>query len=146
MKYSEKTPDQIFKEDLKILLDIKKSVGQLNNAIHDKVALLAISTLKKQHDDLEFVYQGAGVGGLDLIGKRGNKEELVAEIKTITIEKGVTLKGPQIKIIKKDLIRLKKSKAKYKYFIVITDKVENNIKKRLDFKKEFKEIKVLNVL
>jgi len=143
--FSERSKDQIYKNDLKILLDIKKSVGLLNNAIHDKVALIAINILEKKYPLFKFNYYGAGIGGLDLIGKKGNKIELIAEIKTTTIENGLSLRGPQLNNIKEDLARLKNSDVKYKYLIVISEKVEKNIKKRLDFKKDFRNINILNI-
>lgn len=142
---SERSKDQIYKNDLKILLDIKKSVGLLNNAIHDKVALIAINILEKKYRSFRFSYYGAGVGGPDLIGKKENKIKLVAEIKTTTIENGLSLRGPQFNAIKEDLVRLKKSNIEYKYLIVISKKVEKNIKKRFDFEKDFRNINILNI-
>lgn len=139
---SEITKEEIYKNDLKVLLDIKKSVGLLNNAIHDKAALMAINILEKKYPFLKFSYYGAGIGGTDLVGKNKNKIELVAEIKTTTIEIGISLKGPQLTNIKDDLIRLKNIDAKYRYFIVLSEKVEKNIRKRLDFK----GIEILNIL
>ncbi|MFA5080034.1 MAG: hypothetical protein WC472_00195 [Candidatus Paceibacterota bacterium] len=143
---SERSKEEIYKKDLKILLDIKKSVGLLNNAIHDKSALIAISILEKKYPDFKFSYYGAGVRGNDLVGKRGSKIELVAEIKTTTIESGTTLMSPQLSNIKKDLIRLNSLDIKYKYFIIVSEKVEKEIKRRLDFKTDFKDINILNII
>lgn len=142
---SEKSKFQIYENDLKILIDIKKSIGLLNNAIHDKTALIAISVLERKYPRLKFYYSGAGIGGMDLVGKTGNKIKLVAEIKTTTIEKGNTLKGPQIRNIKKDLERLITENVNCKYLILISKKVEKNLRKRLDFKKKYSNIKILTV-
>lgn len=143
--FFEKDKNQIYKTDLKILLNIKKSVGLLNNAIHDKAALLAINILEKKYPSFKFIYRGAGVGDLDIIGKERGRIKLIAEIKTTTIENRTSLMGPQLRSIKKDLVRLKKRKAKYKYLILISEKVEKNIKRRLDFEKEFKDIEIMTV-
>jgi len=142
---SEKSKIQIYRNDLKFLLDIKKSVGLLNNTIHDKTALIAIDILEKKYLSLKFFYCNAGVGGMDLIGKEGNKIKLVAEIKTTTIDRGNGLMGPQIASIKKDLERLVNEKTDYKYLVLISSEVEDNLKKRLDFKKEYPNIKILTV-
>lgn len=142
---SERSKIQIYRNDLKFLLDIKKSVGLLNNTIHDKAALIAIDILEKKYPSLKFSYYNAGVGGIDLVGKKGNKVKLVAEIKTTTIDRGSSLKGPQMMNIKKDLERLVSENVDYKYLILISSKVEDNLKKRLDFKKEYPNIKILTV-
>ncbi|MBU4351429.1 hypothetical protein KKF47_03555 [Patescibacteria group bacterium] len=142
---SERSKIQIYKNDLRFLLDIKKSVGLLNNNIHDKAALIAIDILEKKYPSLKINYFNAGVRGIDLIGKEGNKIKLIAEIKTTTINKGDSLKGPQMKDIKEDLERLVNENVDYKYLILISSKVEDNLKKRLNFKKKYQNVKILTV-
>lgn len=142
---SGKSINQIYENDLKILLNIKKSVGLLHNAIHDKAALMAINILKDTYPEIDFCYKNAGAGGFDLIGKKGKKIELVGEVKTTLIERRNTIMDPPMRNIKKDLERLKNKKVNHKYLILVSEKVEENLKRRLDFKKEYPEIKILTV-
>lgn len=142
---SSKSIIQIYENDLKILLNIKKSVGLLNNAIHDKAALIAIDILKRKHPGLKLYYSNAGVGGADLVGRRGNKIKLIGEVKTTIIERRNTIMGPQMKTIKKDMERLRSRKVDYKYLILVSEKVEKGLKRRLDFENKYSTIKILTV-
>ncbi len=118
----------------------------LNNTIHDKTALIAINILEEKHKGFKFYYSNAGVGGIDLTGKRNDKIKLVAEIKTTTIERKNTIMGPQMKSIKKDLDRLVNEVVDFKYLVLISEKVEKSLKKRLDFENKYSTIKILTVI
>ena len=142
---SKKSTNQIYIDDLKILLNIKESIGPLNNAIHDKAALIAIDILRGKHPGLILDYNNAGAGGFDLTGRKGKKLELIGEVKTTLIERKNSIMGPQMRKIKKDLERLKNKKVIHKYLILVSEKVEKNLMKRIDFKKEYSEIKILTV-
>lgn len=133
---------KIYSKELKFLLKLKESVGLLNNHIHDTLAAIAIEKLRSLRPNLNFKYEGAGVGGPDIQAfNKGGRRIIIAEVKTT---QGDTLRGPQEKAIKKDLNRLKNQKAKYKFLILLSPKIKGILEKK--YKKRYPKIKFLNPL
>lgn len=135
---------KIYTDELGFLLKLKKSIGPLNNRIHDTLASIAIEKLRIRFPKLSFKYGGAGLPGFDIqaFDKNGRKN-LIAEVKTTS---GEELRGPQARAIKKDLDRLSKERVKYKILILLSSDIRNKVQKRINVKKNYPDIEIINAL
>lgn len=139
---------EIYADELRFLIDLKQSVGIVNNRIHDKLALIAIEKLRVLHPDIACEYHGAGAGGIDIvgIGKDGSKK-LIAEVKTTHTSATVGLRGPQKNAIARDLERLTKVPGDIKrYLIVISEHTKNAIEKQIKPHENFPLVKVIDAI
>ena len=139
---------EIYTDELRFLIDLKQSVGIINNRIHDKLAWIAIEKLRVLHPDVSCEYHGAGAGGIDIvgIGKDGSKK-LIAEVKTTHTSATVGLRGPQKNAIERDLDRLTKVEGDLKrYLIVISEYTKKAIEKQIKPHEKFPLVEVIDAI
>lgn len=138
----------IYMDELQFLINLKQSIGILNNRIHDKLSLIAIEKLRSMHPNLRFEYGGAGAGGIDIRGYAPNKSlKLVAEVKSTYTSDKVKIRGPQKDGIRKDLQRLSAVPKRVKrYLIVISEQTKNAVETQLNTKADYPSIKVIDAL
>jgi hypothetical protein len=134
----------IHRSNLGFLLDLKGATGILHNLIHDNLALMAIARFATSHSDLKCIYTNAGHAGFDIKGWRGRVLALVAEVKTTLPNADGELMGPQLKQIRKDLERLRKSKAQYRYLVLLAASTDRAVRNQLPMEKQYKGIKLLD--
>jgi len=147
LKIMDKDLIKIYKDEIDFLLQLKESIGRLNNRIHDKLALITIEKFKLKFSKLDFKYLNAGASGIDIQGydKKHKKRFLVAEVKTNILSTS-SLRGPQKKAIEKDLKRLAQIDSKFRFLVVLSDKTKEAIKKQLNTEKNYPEIDIINAL
>lgn len=138
----------IYSDELRFLIGVKRAVGILNNRIHDKLALIAIEKLKKIHPDLDFAYGGAGIGGLDISGVSADgTRKLVAEVKTTHTSETVGLRGPQKKAIEKDFKRLTDEPGDiYRYLVVISEQTKCAVEKQIRPHERFPLVTIIDAI
>lgn len=139
---------EVYLKDIRFLIGLKKSVGMLNNRIHDNLALIAIDHFEAQHPKWQFRYVNAGVAGIDVLGKNERGEvRLIAEVKTTLPDHKGYLRGPQQKSLRKDLERL----AAYpgdveRYLIVLSKTTRDAVEKQFQTSKTFPAVSIFNAL
>jgi hypothetical protein len=117
------------------LINLRKTVGDLNVKIHDKIVYLAKIELLKMHKDLKFDINRTGIAGkilTDIAGFREKRLVLACEVKAT----GRDITPNRIrKAIKEDMDKLASIDCKYKYFVVISDSAHKIALKYKDGKK-----------
>lgn len=138
----------IFKDELEFLIDLKQSVSILNNRIHDKLALIAIERFRAMHPELEFRYEGAGVGGIDIRGvARDGSLRLVAEVKSTHTSEKVKLRGPQKRYIEADLKRLVAEPGELlRYLVVVSESTKAAIEQQIKAADTYPSVEIINVV
>ena len=138
----------IYSDELRFLVELKRSVTILNNRIHDKLALIAIEKLKILHPLVNFTYDGAGVGGIDIVGRdRAGITVVIAEVKTTETSDTVGLRGPQKLAIERDLKRLSDDPGDlFRYFIVISEQTKNAVERQIDPKQRFPLVRIIDAI
>ena len=126
---------------LKGLLDIKQNVSSLNNMIHDLAADLTILSLKKRHPGVTFVYQGAGVGGIDIQGHVEGKLEVCCEVSTHD-----KYQGNRRSNIDDDFSRLENCQCNHKYLSVIYVGLESSLNRNRKIRGSYPSVKIIRVL
>lgn len=139
---------QLYVDEIDFLLNLKQSIGKLNNRIHDKLALIAIEKLKAIYSTFTFNYVNAGAAGIDI--KAYDVQDtlkLIAEVKTTLTSRTGSLRSPQKRTIKHDLERLSTVNGQLeRYFIVLSRRTKEAIERQLDSTNRFPTVKILNVL
>lgn len=135
---------QIYEDELRFLVELKKSVTILNNRIHDKLSLIAIEHLTGLHPHLEFRYFGAAISGFDIEGFSASGERrVIAEVKTTQVV-GTVLKGPQKMAIVKDLRRMSNHVGTaICYLVLISDETVKAVTKQVKPALNFPAIKII---
>jgi hypothetical protein len=139
---------EVYLKDIRFLIGLKKSVGMLNNRIHDNLALVAIDHFEQKYPDWFFYYTNAGASGIDVVGK--NKEgavTLVAEVKTTLTDHKGYLRGPQQKSLKKDLERLSAYTGNVERYLVLLSKATKDaVEKQFRASDIFPTVSLFNAL
>jgi len=138
----EQDPKLILADDIAFLVGMKRCAGSLNNRLHDKLARLAIINLQEKFPTIEFNYENAGVGGIDITGKANEELVFVGEIKTTITNQAGSLMGAQLKSIKKDLERLMEVDVKNRYLILISKATKRAVIKQLKTHTAFPKITI----
>ncbi|MBK9214641.1 MAG: hypothetical protein IPM59_03440 [Chloracidobacterium sp.] len=144
------TPEELIKiysDEVRFLIDLKRSVGILNNRIHDKLSLIAIEKLRGRHPGVTFEYGGAGVGGIDIIGRRDDNPVVVAEVKTTDTLGIAKLRGPQKLAIERDLQRLMDAPGNVaRYMIVISEQAKQAVEQLIQRQERFSSVEVIDAI
>lgn len=138
----------IYTDELRFLIDLKQSVGIVNNRIHDKLALIAIEKLHGLHPEITCQYHGAGAGGIDIIGIAADgTKKLIAEVKTTHTSSTVGLRGPQKNAIERDLKPLSDEPGDLKrYLIVISKETKNAVEKQIRHREKYPRVTVIDAI
>jgi len=139
---------EIYSDELRFLIGVKRAVSILNNRIHDKLALIAIEKLKVIHPELKFEYGGAGICGLDISGiATDGTRKLVAEVKTTHTSETVGLRGPQKLAIERDFQRLTDEPGDIKrYLVVISEQTKYAVEKQIKPHERFPLVTVIDAI
>ena len=137
---------EIHRTNLRFLLQLKGSIGILNNLIHDNLALMAIAHFEAVYRGLECTYTNAGASGIDIVGKdRSGVVKLLAEVKTTLPDRHGRIRGPQSKHIEKDLDRLAASKGDMlRYLVLLSSSTKKAVQKQLGTDSSFPNVKIFN--
>jgi len=136
--------DLAIKEDnvksvLRNFLELKTIMKNIDNNFHYLASLAPKSYLKSKHGVEISLEKATGEGGLDI-----ETGDVVGEIRT-TVPCGKGDFGANQKInIRKDLTRLKLSKAKHKYFFVIDKQAEHILRRK--YSKNYPAVTIVNLL
>lgn len=138
----------IYTDELRFLIDLKQSVGILNNRIHDKLSLIAIEKLRVLHPEIVFKYGGAGAGGIDIVGfGPDGTRSVIAEVKTTHTSDAVGLRGPQNNAIEKDLKRLAAEPGTLtRYLIVISEQTKRAVDKQIKPQTRYPSVTVIDAI
>jgi len=137
----------VYTNQIKFLIKLKKSVSDINNQLHDNLAFLTIEQLKIKFPNLTFSYINAGNPGYDIKGSNERDEiELICEVKTTLPNSKNKLEGQQLKAIKNDLERLEKAaKIKYKFLVLLSTTTKQAIENQINLK-DFPSVELINIL
>ncbi len=138
----------IYTDELRFLIDLKQSVGILNNRIHDKLSLIAIEKLRGLHPGVTFKYGGAGVGGIDIVGLGPDGSHVVvAEVKTTHTSDIVPLRGPQKRAIERDLQRLADVPGDVtRYMVVISQQTKDAVDQQIRPSERFPSVAIIDAI
>jgi len=123
---------------------IKQLLGNFDMDLSYVACIMAQNFLAKEFGEIiDITNKSQGANGLDLDrvikGKR-----VIAEIKTTNPCNGNNFGSNQITNIKKDINRLEKEEADYKYFFVTNKQTEELIKEKI--LKRSSDIKIINLI
>lgn len=144
MKISDKLMKQ-YRENLDYLIQIKRTIGNINNRIHSSAIQLAELYLIDKFPEVESWESKEGSeSGIDIVGKKDGKPFVIGELKT-TYPYGQTDFGAQQKnTIKKDLQRLEDAYVPHKYFFIINKESFDILHKK--YQDSFPSVKIVNIL
>jgi len=139
---------EIYEKDIRFLIGLKKSVGMLNNRIHDNLALIAISHFQIKHPKWTFHYSNAGAAGIDIIGRdKTGTTRLIAEVKTTLPDHRGYLRGPQRKNLEKDLERLSaESGSLERVFVLLSKATKEAVERQIRATGKYPNITLFNAL
>ena len=127
-----KTTAEIYEDELLFLLGLKRVVGILHNRIHDSLAALAIEKLRLLHPGVDFDDTNATAAGPDIVGRKRGATVVLGEVKTTLPNVKGTIRGPKAANLLKDLKRLQRGKAEFRYLVVLSRKAKQTAENLLN--------------
>lgn len=137
---------ELLKSEIDYFKKLKSAIGDIHGHIHSLAVKMAQIYLSSKHSKVENWILSEKYGrGIDIIGKDKQGAIIIAaEIKTTFRSEKENLGSQQKDSIVNDINKLVRTKADFKYLIVIDDKNKKAIENILS-KREASNIKLINI-
>jgi hypothetical protein len=114
----------LLKKEITYLKKLKLAIGDIHGHIHSLAVKAAKMYLEAKHRKVEsWELSEKYAGGIDIVGRDAHHSRIVvAEVKTTARSEKESLGSPQKSRIKKDVEKLCKTGASYKYLFIIDNK------------------------